>query len=443
VATASRVPDTTGAAGRSGAVSGQISFGFLPGDAHSTTGRSTRPTTRGTRTSVPATRTTGTRTTATELSSSEEAHQPSHAAPSFADLYQAYYDCRTRKRNTHSALRFEVRLERNLVELYEELVDGSYRPGRSICFGISRPKFREVWAADFRDRIVHHLLYNHIGPRFERAFIADSCACMKGRGTLYAAKRLDRHARSITQDWSRDAFYLKCDLSNFFNRIDKTVLWRLLQAKIHEPWWLGLCGTILWHDCRDNYEVRGDTAVLAKVPANKRLTNQPAGFGLPIGNLPSQFFANVILDPLDQRMKHRNRARHYVRYVDDFVVLGRSPQWLEAVLADANLFLPDALHLELNPKKTILQPCRRGIDFVGQVIRPEGRITRRRTVRQAVQNIETVDAGELMETANAYFGIVGQAPVSRNDRIELGRAVRRRGFMVNGDITKTYRSALA
>jgi len=322
-------------------------------------------------------------------------------------------------------------------------VDGSYRPGRSICFGISRPKFREVWAADFRDRIVHHLLYNHIGPRFERAFIADSCACMKGRGTLYAAKRLDRHARSITQDWSRDAFYLKCDLSNFFNRIDKTVLWRLLQAKIHEPWWLGLCGTILWHDCRDNYEVRGDTAVLAKVPANKRLTNQPAGFGLPIGNLPSQFFANVILDPLDQRMKHRNRARHYVRYVDDFVVLGRSPQWLEAVLADANLFLPDALHLELNPKKTILQPCRRGIDFVGQVIRPEGRITRRRTVRQAVQNIETVDAGELMETANAYFGIVGQAPVSRNDRIELGRAVRRRGFMVNGDITKTYRSALA
>lgn len=404
------------------------------------TRRSTRPTTRGTRTSVPATRTTGTRTTATGHSSSEETHQASHAAPSFEELYRAYYDCRKRKRNTHSALRFEVRLEHNLVELYEELLSGAYRPGRSICFGISQPKFREVWAADFRDRIVHHLLYNRIGPRFERAFAVGSSACMKERGTLYAAKRLDRHARSITQDWTVPAWYLKCDLSNFFNRIEKSVLWDLLKAKIHEPWWLGLCGTILWHDCRENYETRGDLQVLDKVPTYKRLINQPAGFGLPIGNLPSQFFANVILDPLDQRLKHRAKAKHYVRYVDDFVVLGKSPQWLNAVLADVNLFLP-TLGLELNPTKTLLYPCRRGIDFVGQVIRPEGRITRRRTVRKAVQAIATVPDDELMETANSYFGFIGQAEVSLNDRIALGRAVLRRGRMVNGEITKTYRRA--
>jgi hypothetical protein len=103
----------------------------------------------------------------------------------------AYFDCRRHKRNTKSALAFELNLERNLVGLFDELAGGHYRPGPSICFVVTRPKPREVWAAAFRDRIVHHLLYNRIGPRFERAFIADSCACIAGRGTLYAIERLE------------------------------------------------------------------------------------------------------------------------------------------------------------------------------------------------------------------------------------------------------------
>lgn len=102
---------------------------------------------------------------------------------------QAYYDCRRTKRNTASALAFEAQLERNLCDLYDELAAGRYRPGRSICFVITRPKPREVWAAEFRDRIAHHFLYNAVGPAIEATFVADSCACIPGRGSHSHADR--------------------------------------------------------------------------------------------------------------------------------------------------------------------------------------------------------------------------------------------------------------
>lgn len=120
----------------------------------------------------------------------------------FTELTQAYFDCRRTKRNSASALAFEANAERNLFDLHDELVSGDYQPGRSICFVITHPKPREVWAAEFRDRIVHHLLYNEIAPAFHRRFVADSCACIPGRGTLYAAKRLEGQVRSyVIRRW--------------------------------------------------------------------------------------------------------------------------------------------------------------------------------------------------------------------------------------------------
>lgn len=219
----------------------------------------------------------------------------------FIDLVQAYYDCRRSKRNSDSALAFEMDLERNLIQLHDDLVTGTYRPGRSICFVVTRPKAREVWAAAFRDRVVHHLLYNHIGPRIERSFIADSCACIPSRGTLYAAKRLESKIRSASKNWSKPCWYLKLDLANFFVSINKQVLHRQLAARITEPWWLALAEQILMHDPREDYEVRSPAQLFNRVPQHKRLTAQPAHLGLPIGNLSSQFFANVYLDALERK----------------------------------------------------------------------------------------------------------------------------------------------
>ncbi|MCI0492951.1 MAG: RNA-directed DNA polymerase [Planctomycetes bacterium] len=361
-----------------------------------------------------------------------------HADFSFEELVAAYFDCRRSKRNSPSALAFEQDLERNLAILYDELQACAYRPGPSVCFVITRPKPREVWAADFRDRIVHHLLYNRIAPRFYRSFIADSCACIPGRGTLYAARRLEAKVRSITQNWSQPAWYLKCDLANFFVSIDKNILRDRLSRRMMEPWWLWLIDTILFHDPRDGAIVRSAPSRLRLIPPHKSLFNQPADQGLPIGNLSSQFFANVYLDALDQYAKHRLRARHYIRYVDDFVLLHKSPQWLNAAHADIEAFLPETLAARLNPSKTILQPIERGIDFVGQVIAPWRRTLRRRTLNASLYRVGRMEPGRLLETANSYFGLLRQATHSHANRTELARVLRWRGHAVNGRLTKAF-----
>ena len=366
--------------------------------------------------------------------------QPSQSADPylFENLVQAYLDCRRTKRTSDSAQAFESMAEHNLYQLYEELKDRSYQPGASICFVITHPKPREVWAARFRDRIVYHLLYNHIAPRYHASFVADSCACIPGRGTLYAARRLEHQVRSQTQNWSLPAHYLKCDLANFFVSINKAVLLSQLKCRVTEPWWMALAELILMHDPRGNVEVRGTRQELALVPPHKSLFNAQEGYGLPIGNLSSQFFANVLLDDLDQFAKHQIRAPHYIRYVDDFVLLHNSPQWLNQTREQIEGKLA-SMDLRLNPRKTILQPVERGIDFVGQVIKPWRRVTRRRSLNVALDRLADMPAADLHQSGNSYFGLLRQATHSHADRALIANLLRKRGHVINGDLTKTFR----
>lgn len=433
-------------AGRSGAVSPLIDAHSLRrGDVDSANLLSTPATanTPGTRTSTTATRTTGTRTTSFRRSWSADknpsTHGTRHADFSLANVTQAYLDCRRHKRSSASARAFEQQQEANLAALSESLQDGSYTPGRSICFVVTRPKPREVWCSPFADRIGHHVLYNHVAPRFHAGFIADSCACIPGRGTLYAARRLESKVRSITQNWSRPAFYLKCDLANFFVSIDKRILRERLASKITEPWLMELADTILFHDPRTNVQMQSHPQRMALVPAHKSLLNQSADFGLPIGNLSSQFFANVYLDALDQYVKHQLRARHYIRYVDDFLILDESPQRLNAILEDLTGWLPRTLGVRLNPAKTILQPIERGIDFVGQVIKPWRRTLRRRTLNVALARLAKISQEDIHTTANSYFGLMRQTTHSHHDRALVANVARRRGFTVDATLTKIYR----
>jgi RNA-directed DNA polymerase len=428
-ATAMRTTETAAhVQARSGAVAPLIGASLRQADVDSTTVARTP----GTRTSTSAARTTTTR-------AMRAAPEPSADPDLFRQLVAAYIDCRKHKRTSASALAFEARLERNLCDLHDELAGGTYRPGRSVCFVVTHPKLREVWAADFRDRIVHHLLYNRIAPRFLASFVADSCACIPGRGTLYAAQRLEHQVRSVTANWSRPAHYLKCDLANFFVSIDKHVLLQLLERRVHEPWWLALTRLVLLHDPRHDVERRGAAALFARVPPHKSLFNAPPDTGLPIGNLSSQFFANVLLDALDQRVKHRLRAPHYGRYVDDFVLLHPSTAWLNAALADLSAWLPGQLHLQLNPRKTILQPVARGVDFVGQVIKPWHRTTRPRTVAKALQRVRQAPAEQVQASANSYFGLLRQATHGHHDRARLANVARDRGHSVNRNLTKAFR----
>jgi hypothetical protein len=358
------------------------------------------------------------------------------------DLLGAYLAFRRGKGNTESVRAFDIHLEANLVDLLDDLVGGTYQPGRSICFPITRPKPREVWAAKTRDRVVHHLLYRRIGHAIERSFIADSSACIPGRGTLYAATRLHAKVRAVTQNGTRRAFYLKCDLANFFVSIDKQILHEELARQMRAlhvgRWWLDLAATILFHDPRADVEMQGRPEDHARVPAHKSLRHQPAGKGLPIGNLPSQFGANVLLNVLDQHVKHRLKVRHYGRYVDDFYLLHESPRQLNAWRDAIEAFLPARLGLQLNPAKTILQPLDRGIDFVGQVIYPHHTTIRRRTFNDGLHRLATMPADEVYASANSYFGLCRQATHSHHDRARIANVVRMRGLAVNRQLRKAY-----
>lgn len=348
-----------------------------------------------------------------------------------SEIFQAYFDCRKTKRNTLNALAFEERLERNLMDLYYELHSGDYQPGRSICFVVEYPKVREVWAADSRDRVVHHLLYNRVNQRFYNRFIYDSYACIPNKGALMAVDRLGHMMRSASQNFSRPTYFLKADVRNFFVSIDKPVLDALLAKQITEPWWMDLCRRILHHNPTKNAEVRSAAALMRRVPAHKSLFNAN-GNGLPIGNLSSQFFANVYLDPLDQFAKHVLKAHHYLRYVDDIAIIGDDSSRLYGLFQELDKFADEHLKLRMHPQKMEINNIRHGINFLGYVTRPHARYVRRSTIDNARKRVSrpgiTVD--QLQATANSYFGLMRHANAWR-ERGRLAGQLTKLGHTVN------------
>lgn len=154
------------------------------------------------------------------------------------DLFKAYFDARRNKRNTINALAFERDFEENLFEVFDDIIAGTFEPKPSICFIVSKPVKREIFAADFRDRIVHHLIYNYIAPIFEKSFINDSYSCRKGKGTHYGIKRVDHFIRSCSLNYTRDCYILKLDIKGYFMSINRTKLFdkieSILLAKKHK-----------------------------------------------------------------------------------------------------------------------------------------------------------------------------------------------------------------
>ncbi|MEA2083533.1 MAG: reverse transcriptase domain-containing protein [Thermodesulfobacteriota bacterium] len=224
---------------------------------------------------------------------------------SFANIHRQYLLCRKNKRNTINALRFEADQEKELFKLYSELNDRTYRPGRSVCFFAEKPKLREIFAADFRDRIVHHILVDYLERIWEPIFIHDSYACRKGKGIHKGVARLRKFIRKVSANGSRKAWYLQLDIKNYFMTMDKEIFFSLIRPKCPNEEMLWLCQLLIFHDCTNDPVMRGDARLARVIPPHKTLFHVPEGKGLPIGNLNSQFFANVYLNTLDQFVKHR------------------------------------------------------------------------------------------------------------------------------------------
>ena len=299
---------------------------------------------------------------------------------SLSNIYSAYLKCRRKKRNTVNALKFEMDQEEKLLSLQERLIDRTYKPGRSILFAATRPKLREIFAADFEDRIVHHILVGELEKFWEPRFIHDSYACRKQKGVHGAAMRAQKFIRQVSANGTRQAFYIKLDIRNFFNTLDKKVLSDIISPKVKDPELLWLFNTVLGHDCTKNYVLRDRAGLLRGVPAHKSLFTRVPEKGLPIGNLTSQFFANVYLDRLDQYVKRVLKCRHYIRYADDFVLFGRDKRQLLDLAQMIKVFLEEKLLLSLHPGKTSAVGTSNGLDFVGYILYHDHILIRRRVV---------------------------------------------------------------
>jgi RNA-directed DNA polymerase len=301
---------------------------------------------------------------------------------SFQNLLKSYYQCRKRKRKTINAARFEINFEKRLLELEQDLKNHTWRPLPSNAFVVTEPKIREIFAADFRDRIVHHLLYNYLVSVWEPKFIFDSYACRKGKGTHKASVvRLRQFLKKITANNREGAFCLQADVKSFFTSINHNILFSLIQKHTKDLDILWLAKTIIFHDPTKNPIKRGQLSLFDQVPPDKSLFHIPKNQGLPIGNITSQFFANVYLNELDQFAKHQLKAKYYIRYVDDFIILHQDPEILDKWRRQTDCFLQQELALKLHPKKQKIYPIKQGIDFLGYIIKPTHILNRKRVVK--------------------------------------------------------------
>jgi hypothetical protein len=305
---------------------------------------------------------------------------------SFQALYHAWRRARRQKVPSLNQLRFDACWMDGLLQLEREIAAGLWRPRPATCFIATRPKAREIHAPDFADRVVHHWLVPQLEAVFERGFIHDSYANRKGKGSHAAVRRAQAFARQV-HSGQGGGWYLQLDVHNFFNSIHRPTLWAMLKRRLVRagaPLAVQqVTHALLRHDpLQAGVRLRATPDELAQVPPHKRLSGARPGCGLPIGNLSSQFFANVYLDALDQFAKHELRAKRYLRYVDDFVLFHHERAQLELWQSAIERFLADHLKLSLKPDIR-LRRLVDGLDFLGYIIRPTHTLARQRVVAHA------------------------------------------------------------
>ena len=303
-------------------------------------------------------------------------------------LLAAAHRARRGKRDRLEVARFIFHLEPNLLALQQELRTGAYRMGPYRTFEVREPKSRRICAARFRDRVVHHAVCGVLDPIFEAGLIADTYACRRGKGTHAAVRRLHQFSR-------RHAYVLLCDVYHYFETLDHEVLKALYRRKLKDKALLALLDRIVDHP----------------IPGGR------PGKGVPIGNLTSQYLANLYLGELDHFVKDRLRLPGYLRYMDDFAVFADDKPRLHRTLAAIRRFLQETLRLELREERTIVAPVSRGAPFLGfrvfpGLVRLDGRklarLRRRVRRREAACRTGRIDEEALARSVRGMAGHICQ-----------------------------------
>lgn len=301
---------------------------------------------------------------------------------SLENLFLAWKEFKKGKTNNPYVQEFALCLEDNIFQLHKELKDKTYIHGEYISFFVADPKLRHIHKASIRDRLLHHAIFRILYPVFDKGFIYDSYSCRVGKGTHRAVNRLERFIAKVSNNNRRLVYALKCDVRKFFDSIDKNILTQIINKKIKV----------------------GDThQLIDKILGSFSKT---PGVGLPLGNVTSQLFANIYLNELDQFVKHALKIKYYLRYCDDFIILGQDWNELCDIARNVDIFLENKLHLSLHPNKITIRKYQQGIDFLGYVVLPHHRvlrtITKKRIIRKIINNGEELSEASLW----SYLGML-------------------------------------
>ncbi len=277
------------------------------------------------------------------------------------DLFLAWKEFKKGKSKKLDVQEFSEHLQENIVNLYQELKNKTYNHSKYYPFYVQDPKLRHINKACVKDRVLHHAIFRVLYPIFDKSFIFDSYSCRNKKGTHRAVNRLDYFAKKVSNNNSKNCFMLKMDIKKFFDSVDQEILLNLINKKIYNK-------DIIWLI----------TKIIKSFPK-----------GLPMGNITSQFFANIYLNELDQFVKHKLKIKYYIRYCDDFLILSPDKIYLQKVIYKINKFLNQNLRLSLHPNKIIIRKYRQGIDFLGYVCFPYHRILRPKSKKRLLKKINT------------------------------------------------------
>lgn len=339
----------------------------------------------------------------------------------FSILLEAYFDCRCHKRKTVGATEFEMNYMSNLVQLLDEINSRQYKIGKSICFVVRYPRYREVFAGQFRDRIIHHYIALRLEPLFESQFSDRTYNCRKGKGQLAGIRQLQEDIMEVSENYTEDAYVMGIDLKGFFMSIYKPLLAKMVDDFIVRNYhgddkedlrWL--CNMVVMHHPEKDCEKKSADYLWEFLPKEKSLFTNGEDRGVAIGNLFAQLFANFLLSKLDWKTDYY--CKHHVRYVDDMVLVARRKETLLRLMPMIRETLA-SLGLRLNEKKFYFQHYSKGVRFVGAIIKRD-RIYSvnntinnfRKSVRKlndAARNGDIEAINHAIQSVNSYLGIFG------------------------------------
>ncbi len=297
------------------------------------------------------------------------------------NLLEAWREFVVGKKSRKDVEEFQRYLMQNIISLNRELETKTYKHSLYEAFNISDPKPRNIHKAKVRDRLLHHALYRKLYPFFDKTFTSDSYSCRLGKGTHKAIERFQSFANKVSKNNTKTVWILKCDIRKFFASIDQEILLKILNEYIPDKDIIAVLSEIIHSFC-----------------------SIEKGKGLPLGNLTSQLLVNIYMNKFDQFAKHKLKAKYYIRYADDFVLLSEDKTWLESAIQKISDFLWNKLTLKLHPKKLFLQTLASGVDFLGWVHFPNHRVIRTVTKRRMFKNIKLKNGK--IETVQSYLGLL-------------------------------------